>query len=81
MIVYTDMDTLSFVWDEAKRTINLAKHRLDLARGAELLRSDQTATLQSPRGDEERYVTIGLMDGQFVALVWMRRDTQIRLIS
>ncbi len=79
--MYTHVTTFTAEWDEAKRAGNLLKHGLDLARGAEILAMDTAFTFTSPRGDEERFVTIGLLDDRFVALIWMMRDQRIRLIS
>jgi uncharacterized DUF497 family protein len=35
----------------------------------------------SPRGEEQRFVTVGLMSGVMVAVVWVKRAKAIRLIS
>jgi uncharacterized DUF497 family protein len=39
------------------------------------------ATAQSPYPEEERYLTIGIIDERFVTAVWMRRNAAIRIIS
>ena len=70
-----------FEWDEAKREANLAKHGLDLLRGADLFDGRPVYTYPSPRGDEPRSVTVGLVAGQLLALVWTRRGEAVRLIS
>lgn len=81
--MYTNVatDDTRFVWDDAKRLTNLAKHRLDLTRGITLLQEGVIFTYSSRRDDEDRFVSIGLLDDVFVALVWMERDGSIRLIS
>lgn len=35
----------------------------------------------SSRGEENRYVTVGLLTEELVAVVWTERGTSIRLIS
>jgi uncharacterized DUF497 family protein len=70
-----------FEWDENKRAANLRKHGLDLMTGAELFDGRSVFTYPSSRGDEERFVTIGLIADQFVAVVWTERRDAIRLIS
>ena len=68
-------------WDENKRAANVEKHRLDLLAGALLFDGRPVLTYPSPRGGEERYVSIGLLTDELVAVVWTRRDESIRLIS
>lgn len=62
-----------YVWDEAKRLSNLAKHGLDFAaaprfdwQGARYGADDRTAT------GEERQLAVGLLDGRLVAIVITR---------
>jgi uncharacterized DUF497 family protein len=83
LFVYTDMDTTGrrFEWDEAKCRSDLIKHQLDLRRGINLLQDGPTVTVASRRGDEERFVSIGLLGDVYVALVWTERNGAIRLIS
>lgn len=70
-----------FEWDETKRQSNVAKHKLDLQRGTELFDGRRVLTYSSPRDDEERFVTVGLVANEFVALAWTRRGDAVRLIS
>ncbi len=70
-----------FEWDENKREANAAKHSLDLLEGIELFDGRPVYSYPSPRGDEQRTVTVGLLAGEFVALVWTERGEAIRLIS
>jgi uncharacterized DUF497 family protein len=72
---------MEFEWDENKRSSNVAKHQLDLARGIDLFDGRPVLTVPSPRGDERRFVTIGWFGAVAVALVWVERDAAIRLIS
>jgi uncharacterized DUF497 family protein len=69
-----------FEWDEAKRLINLAKYGLDFRDAAKVL-SRPTFTLASPRGDEERWFSVGWPDAGFVTVVRTPREGRVRVIS
>lgn len=64
-------------WDENKRQSNVRKHGFDLMRGAELFDGRPVVTYPSPRGGESRFVTIGLLVDQFVAVVWTQREDAV----
>ncbi len=70
-----------FEWDANKRMSNLAKHGLDLLLGTVLFDGRPIYTYPSPRGDEPRPVTVGLISNDLVALVWTARTDATRLIS
>lgn len=70
-----------FEWDPNKRDSNIAKHGLDLALGAEMFDGRAAFTYPSPRNDEARQVTVGLLEDVMVAVVWVRRAGGVRLIS
>jgi uncharacterized DUF497 family protein len=70
-----------FEWDENKREANIAKHGLDLLDGIELFDGRLVYSYPSPRDDEQRTVTVGLLAEEFVAVVWTERKEAIRLIS
>ncbi|WP_144769079.1 BrnT family toxin [Methylobacterium dankookense] len=60
------------VWDEPKREANLAKHGLDFADARERFEW-QTALVEVTkpgRGGSARYLAVGFLDGQLVALVF-----------
>jgi len=71
---------MRFEWDERKRRTNLAKHGLDFL-DAELVFDGPAHSYRSPRGGEERWVTVGLLEGHEVAVVWVQRGDAIRIIS
>jgi uncharacterized protein len=71
---------MRFEWDERKRLANLAKHGLDFL-DAVLAFDEPCHSYQSPRGGEDRWVTIGLLEGREVAVVWVERGDAIRVIS
>lgn len=74
---------MHFDWDEAKRETNLAKHGLDFADAHQAFDLPMFA-VPDDREDygETRYQGIGLLNGNFVALIYTEPDdTTIRLIS
>jgi hypothetical protein len=85
LTVYIDVainwETADFAWDEAKRRLNLAKHKLDLVVGVSLFDGRPTISYPSARNGEDRWVTIGRIEGLMLALVWTEREGVIRLIS
>jgi uncharacterized DUF497 family protein len=70
-----------FEWDEAKRGINLDRHRLDFADATMLFDGRQVITYPSPRGTEDRFVTVGAIGSRFYSVVWTPRGEMTRLIS
>ena len=72
---------MRFEWDENKRQANLAKHDLDLIRGTDLFDGRPACTYPSPRDGEDRSVTVGIVAGDYLTLIWARRGEAIRLIS
>jgi uncharacterized DUF497 family protein len=69
-----------FEWDERKRLANLAKHGLDFL-DADLIFRGVHYSYPSERRGEDRWVTVGLLEGREVALVWTARGDAMRLIS
>jgi hypothetical protein len=72
---------LSFEWDEAKRRRVIAERGLDFMDAALLFDGRPVLSVPSPRRDEERWLSIGLVDGRFVAVVWVRRGDRIRIVT
>jgi uncharacterized DUF497 family protein len=72
---------MQFSWDENKRSGNLKKHGLDFIDAEELFDGRAIYTYPSPREDEIRFVSVGLVQDVFVAAVWIEREGAIRLIS
>lgn len=72
---------MEFEWDEEKRKANLRKHKIDFLRAIELFDGRPAYSYPSPRAGEERTVSIGFVDGQLVAIVWIRRSEVTRIIS
>jgi len=38
-------------------------------------------TVPTPRGKEERFLSIGSMEGKFFTVIWMWRDGTIRIVT
>lgn len=71
---------MRFEWDEGKRKANLIKHGLDFL-DADLIFRGSLYSYPSERHGEERWVTVGLLEGREVALVWTTPGDAIRIIS
>jgi uncharacterized DUF497 family protein len=71
-----------FEWDEAKRVANLRKHGIDFI-GVEALFEGPTVTVEDDRLDygEQRFLTLGLLEGKVVMVVHTERSEVIRIIS
>ena len=72
---------MEFEWDESKRLANLQKHGLDFLRGTGLFDGRPVYVYESRRSGEQRFVTVGLPNGEFVAIVWAKRNVSTRVIS
>ena len=71
---------MEFEWDEAKRLLVLAKHRLDFADA--LFVFDGLHVILAARSEvEAREIAVGLLGERMVAVVFTRRGDRIRLIS
>lgn len=72
---------MEFEWSEAKRLAVLHDRRLDFLDGCRLFDGRPICTASSPRGAEERWISIGELDGELIAVVWTRRGAAIRIIT
>ena len=73
---------MKFSWHESKREWILAERGIDFLRVAsDLFDGRALLTVPTVRGEEERYLSIGLMDGKFYAAVWTRRDGTVRIVT
>jgi uncharacterized protein len=71
-----------FVWDEAKRRLNLRKHGIDFADADKIFRG-VTFTAEDTREDygEQRFLTLGLLEDQVVSVAHTEQGEEIRIIS
>ena len=70
-------------FDAAKRAATLRVRGLDMARAGEVF-AGATLTIEDDRGGdygEDRFITVGFLDGAMVVLVWTPRDGAHRIIS
>jgi len=72
---------MEFEWSETKRLKVFAERGLDFVDGAELFDGRSVLSEPSPRADEERWLNIGELHGQLVAVVWCLRGERIRIIT
>lgn len=73
---------MRFIWDEAKRKSNLAKHGVDFADVARVF-SGEVFRREDDRYDygEQRMIAIGLLEDVTVMVVHVESDDTIRIIS
>ena len=73
---------IQFVWDERKRARNLKVHGLDFADARQVFEAT-TYTYEDDRFDyrEQRFVTLGFLNGVAVAMVHTETPTMIRVVS
>ena len=69
-------------FDEAKWAATLEARRLDMARAGDVF-AGESLTVQDDRQDygEDRFLTVGFLDGEMVVLVWTPRRNAQRIIS
>ena len=69
-------------FDQAKRDKTLAERDLDFAQAAEIFAGHHfTAEDTRDAYSEPRYVTVGLLEGRMVVMVWTPRGEVRRIIS
>lgn len=69
-------------YDPEKRAVTLEARGLDMARAQEVFEG-ATLTVEDDRRDygENRFITIGFLDGTMVVMVWTSRRPARRIIS
>lgn len=73
---------MEFEWDEAKRLTNLRKHGIDFV-DVPAVFEGVIVTVEDDRYNygEQRFITLGLLQGRIVAIVHTERDDRTRIIS
>ncbi len=73
---------MGFEWDAKKCKANIHLHGIDFG-GIESVFDGYTLTIEDTRFDygEQRFVTLGLLQGRVVLIVHTERDETIRIIS
>jgi len=72
---------MQFEWDETKRQKPLEERGLDFRDARHLFDGRLVYSYPSPRGDEDRIVSVGTLEGRCIAVVWMQRPGARRIIS
>ena len=72
---------MEFEWDEEKRQKILRERSLDFADAFQFFDGRPVIHQPTTRGEEDRWKSIALFDGQFFTVVWMWRGAVIRVIS
>jgi uncharacterized DUF497 family protein len=73
---------VEFSWDESKREWVLAERGIDFLRIAiDLFDGRPLLTVPTPRQEEERFLSIGPIDGKLFAVIWTWRDGAVRIIT
>jgi len=72
---------MSFEFDPAKSAANKAKHGIDFEEAHALWDDPHSFELPSRWPKEERYLTIGMMDGKLWTAIVVYRGKNTRLIS
>lgn len=68
---------MDFEWSEPKRIAVLEARGLDFIDAEILFDGRPLYTVPSLRGDEERWLSIGELNGRLVAVVWTQRSAAI----
>ena len=77
------MNSMRYIYDPDKQTINLKKHGLNFDDAQVVIESGDTVTFEDRRFayDEVRYLTLGLLRGDVVAISTTETYTTIRIFS
>lgn len=70
-----------FEWDETKRRKVLRERGIDFAEVSYLFDGPPLLTAPSPRADEDRWLSIGEIEGRIIAAIWVWRERHIRIIT
>ncbi len=65
---------MDFAWFEDKRLWTLKDRGLDFRDARHLFDGRPLYTYPSPRDDEDRFVSVGVLELRFIAVIWMERD-------
>ena len=68
-------------FDEKKQAANLKKHGYDLKDVQQVIEGDATVTFEDRRFeyDEQRFITLGMLDGEVVVIATAETDEEIRV--
>jgi len=72
---------MEFEWFEDKRLATLKDRRIDFRDARLLFDGRPLYTYSSSRGNEIRFVSVGLLGHKFHAVIWMQHEGVRRIIS
>jgi uncharacterized DUF497 family protein len=72
---------MDFEWSDAKRIAVLEARGLDFVDVEILFDGRPLYTVASPRSAEERWLSVGELNGRLIAVVWTWRNETIRIIT
>ena len=72
---------MEFEWDAAKRSQVLEGRGIDFLDAAFLFDGRPILSVATPRNGEERWLSVGEIEGRMIAVVWTARGDQIRIIT
>lgn len=72
---------MRITFDARKRAVTLAERGLDLARADEVFSAHYFTAPDLRHAEEERYITVGLLEGRMIVMVWTPRGDARRVIS
>ncbi len=74
---------MEFEWDDAKAELNLAQHGIDFADATAIFLDVLRIEGMDCREDygEDRYRTIGVVEGRILVVVYTVRENALRIIS
>lgn len=72
---------MEFEWDEAKRLKCIAERGLDFLDAALLFDGRDLLSVPSPRAGEERWLSVGELEGRLIAVVWTWREDRLRVVT
>ncbi len=71
---------MEFEWDQNKRALNLEKHGIDFMDAARIF-SGPRFVRRCAHPDEKRWICVGALKNQMIAVVYTLRGGKIRIIS
>ena len=74
---------MRYTSDPKKKAANLKKHGFNFDDAPQVIESDRTVTFEDRRFDysEQRFITLGMLRGEVVAIATTETDEEIRIIS
>ncbi len=72
-----------FEWNDDKRLLAIEKHGIDFTDAIRIFDGRPTTYAPSSQNhpDDQRWITTGDLDGLMISVVWIYRDSKIRIIT